>query len=190
MTSSGLPISVLDIERFPAEFMEEYSLPDDEKKPRSLPLSQINWEAYCKTGNKASFVWLFCLFFILGCVIEQASLTTYTMRTTALPSSYDGSSSFSPPHRASSSFLAARKRKMTEVTNSSLSNEQNSSISTRNNKNTNKVSNEATSTNDEIQRLDYKQTTPSLGNKSIPVSSNVTSSINSNSTQKVATQTN
>ena len=190
MTSSGLPISVLDIERFPAEFMEEYSLPDDEKKPRSLPLSQINWEAYCKTGNKASFVWLFCLFFILGCVIEQASLTTYTMRTTALPSSYDGSSSFSPPHRASSSFLAARKRKMTEVTNSSLSNEQNSSISTRNNKNTNKVSNEATSTNDEIQRLDYKQTTPSLGNKSIPVSSNVISSINSNSTQKVATQTN
>jgi hypothetical protein len=65
---------------------------DDEKKPRTLPITQINWEAYCKTGNKASFVWLFCLFTMLVIVIQQASLNissssavhdtaTSTMRT-------------------------------------------------------------------------------------------------------------
>jgi len=188
MTSSG--VYVIDIEsRFPAvELEQEYSSNDDDEiKPRSLPLSQINWEAYCKSGNKASFAWLFFLFSVLaGLVVQQASLfslTTSTMRTTTLlSSSLEGGSSFSPPLVLTSPASAAREKTMTEVVDTSPANDKNRNISTNSDENVNKkISNEETSINDESQQ---QKTTSSLDNNGIPMSSSTASSADSNTAQK------
>jgi hypothetical protein len=72
-------------------------------------LKRVDWDGYCKSGNKASTAWLLCLFSLLGFCFQQASLSTVASRATTLRSTLD-ERSFEAPAEATQ-----KMRKMMEV---------------------------------------------------------------------------
>eukprot|EP00536_Pseudo-nitzschia_multiseries_P010921 jgi/Psemu1/27402/gm1.27402_g len=100
---------------------------DDGKKPRSLPISQINWETYCNSGTRASFAWLLLLFAVLGLVVQQS--------VSAVNVNANANANTNVNVAASSSTLddAVNSRSMMEVTATSTA------TSTLSNTNTNMI---------------------------------------------------
>jgi len=95
----------------PAEWVE---VPFDSEAQRDRNskniLRRVDWESYCKSGNKASTAWLLCLFSVLGFCFQQASLSTVASRATTLRSTLDERSFEAPSVDATQ-----KMRKMMEV---------------------------------------------------------------------------
>uniref|UniRef100_A0A7S4AXB6 Uncharacterized protein n=1 Tax=Pseudo-nitzschia australis TaxID=44445 RepID=A0A7S4AXB6_9STRA len=170
--------SSIDIEnRLPSELEKESCscCSDDEKKPRSLPFSQINWEVYCKSGSRASFAWLFLLFSILGLVVQQSA----AMNTAGkIPSKLDDVSSFSPP-------VIARTRKMTTAKRHNPSVSETVTNSMKDENINNEQFDEATSINDKIrQQNPSNHNTSSIATSLKPASRTTGTTSESNAAQE------
>ena len=166
MTSQGIPsTSMIDIESRLQTALDKssssLSLSSDAVKcnkiKRSLP--KVNWDSYCKTGNKASFAWLMCLFSLLGVLGQQASLSSIAVQTTTVSSTLDYNSSFQPPVARSSPAEATRS--MMEVSVESANDAQNTAVSASNDENTNQQSNELPQQNESSLQMPVNATSDS-----------------------------